>query len=177
MDDWTKERVVLLRKLWAEGMSASAIAAELGGGITKNAIIGKVHRSGFERDGVSARKQTQQKLPKIAMLNPAAPRVPPEKAAASPAPTPIASALGELAEAAVVGIPTTRRVALLDLRDTMCRWPIGDPREAGFGFCGARATGAVYCGYHAQIAYTTAAEAKRAAAEWRQAHSKAARAA
>src|SRR5512140_3920425 len=43
---WTDERVALLTKLWADGLSASQIAAELGG-ITRNAVIGKVHRLGL----------------------------------------------------------------------------------------------------------------------------------
>ena len=41
---WTDERVALLKKLWMEGLSASQIAAELGEGVTRNAVIGKVHR-------------------------------------------------------------------------------------------------------------------------------------
>ena len=44
--NWTDERVELLKKLWADGLSASQIAAELGG-ITRNAVIGKVHRLGL----------------------------------------------------------------------------------------------------------------------------------
>ena len=40
---WTEERVENLKKLWGEGLSASQIAAELGG-ITRNAVIAKVHR-------------------------------------------------------------------------------------------------------------------------------------
>src|SRR6202051_4654018 len=43
---WTDERVELLKKLWADGLSAAQIAAELGG-ITRNAVIGKVHRLGL----------------------------------------------------------------------------------------------------------------------------------
>jgi GcrA cell cycle regulator len=43
---WTDERVELLKKLWSEGLSASQIAGELGG-ITRNAVIGKVHRLGL----------------------------------------------------------------------------------------------------------------------------------
>ncbi len=43
---WTDERVETLKKLWADGHSASQIAAELGG-ITRNAVIGKVHRLGL----------------------------------------------------------------------------------------------------------------------------------
>jgi len=44
---WTDERVELLRKLWMDGLSASQIAAELANGITRNAVIGKVHRLGL----------------------------------------------------------------------------------------------------------------------------------
>src|SRR5215211_2405368 len=43
---WTDERVEMLKKLWSDGLSASQIAAELGG-ITRNAVIGKVHRLGL----------------------------------------------------------------------------------------------------------------------------------
>jgi hypothetical protein len=41
---WTEERVELLKKLWAEGLSASQIAGRLLQGVTRNAVIGKVHR-------------------------------------------------------------------------------------------------------------------------------------
>src|SRR3954470_5314893 len=41
---WTEERVELLKKLWLEGLSASQIAGVLGEGVTRNAVIGKVHR-------------------------------------------------------------------------------------------------------------------------------------
>ena len=44
---WTDERVEKLKRLWAEGLSASQIAGELGNGITRNAVIGKVHRLGL----------------------------------------------------------------------------------------------------------------------------------
>ena len=50
---WTEERVELLKKLWSEGLSASQIAAELGG-ITRNAVIGKVHRLGLSGRAKSA---------------------------------------------------------------------------------------------------------------------------
>ena len=50
---WTDERVELLKKLWSDGLSASQIAAELGG-ITRNAVIGKVHRLGLSGRAKSA---------------------------------------------------------------------------------------------------------------------------
>ena len=48
---WTDERVELLKKLWSDGLSASQIAAELGDGVTRNAVIGKVHRLGLSGRG------------------------------------------------------------------------------------------------------------------------------
>ncbi|WP_287069407.1 GcrA family cell cycle regulator, partial [Methylobacterium sp.] len=62
---WTDERVELLRRLWEDGQSASKIAAQLGG-VTRNAVIGKVHRlglggrarSGTEAPAAAARKPT-----------------------------------------------------------------------------------------------------------------------
>jgi GcrA cell cycle regulator len=183
MSGWTDKRIERLCKLWNDGLSASQVAKELGGGITKNAVIGKIHRLGLahraaavavERNRYPAvRPPAPSKLPKLAMLNPAAPLVPPEKAVA-----PIASAPDAASDYAIA-IPESGRVTLLELHDSMCRWPIGHPREAGFGFCGAKSPGggSPYCAYHAQIAYTTPAEAKRAADEWRKAHGKAARAA
>lgn len=51
---WTDERVELLKKMWIEGQSASQIAKELGG-VTRNAVIGKVHRLGLSnRNGSEA---------------------------------------------------------------------------------------------------------------------------
>src|SRR6187200_2613900 len=44
---WTKERIELLTKLWTEGLSASQIAAELGDGVSRHAVLGKAHRLGL----------------------------------------------------------------------------------------------------------------------------------
>ena len=49
---WTDERVEILKKLWGEGQSASQIAKELGG-VTRNAVIGKVHRLGLSNRATS----------------------------------------------------------------------------------------------------------------------------
>ena len=50
---WTDDRVEILKKLWVEGQSASQIAKELGG-VTRNAVIGKVHRLGLENRATSS---------------------------------------------------------------------------------------------------------------------------
>ena len=51
---WNDERVELLKRLWAEGLSASQIASRLGG-VTRNAVIGKVHRLGLSGCGAGLR--------------------------------------------------------------------------------------------------------------------------
>ena len=62
---WTDERVDVLKKLWVEGKSASFIAKKLGG-VTRNAVIGKVHRLGLSnRTSTSLDKsKAKEKLPK-----------------------------------------------------------------------------------------------------------------
>ena len=52
---WTDERVGTLKKLWLEGLSASQIAKQLGG-VTRNAVIGKVHRLGLSGRAASPRR-------------------------------------------------------------------------------------------------------------------------
>jgi GcrA cell cycle regulator len=63
---WTEERVELLRRLWIENFSASRIAAELGG-VSRSAVIGKIHRLGLsERDQPtsSLKRQSKPRLPR-----------------------------------------------------------------------------------------------------------------
>jgi GcrA cell cycle regulator len=56
----------------------------------------------------------------------------------------------------------SERVTIMELRESMCRWPLGDPTTAEFRFCGAHAiTGLPYCTHHARVAYQPAAERKR----------------
>jgi len=85
---WTDERVETLKRMWSEGQSASAIAKELGG-VTRNAVIGKVHRL-----GLSNRTEEPEATPAPAAAAPApeavAPKKPAAPKAAAPAPQPAA---------------------------------------------------------------------------------------
>jgi GcrA cell cycle regulator len=59
-------------------------------------------------------------------------------------------------------IPFSERVTIMELRDSMCRWPMGDPTTPEFRFCGGKAiTGLPYCPHHSRIAYQPAAERRR----------------
>jgi GcrA cell cycle regulator len=163
---WTDDRVALLRRLWEDGQSASKIAAQLGG-VTRNAVIGKVHRLGLAgraRGGEEAPAPMPQPSKvieietAIAVVETQAPEpvaivshrpTPDFPAAAAPAPAP-------------TPLPVSQRVTIMDLRESMCRWPLGDPTTPEFRFCGARSiTGLPYCTHHAEIAYQPATERKR----------------
>jgi GcrA cell cycle regulator len=53
--------------------------------------------------------------------------------------------------------PTPLLIGVLTLRDGMCRWPVGEPKQPGFGFCGhSQVPGMSYCGHHARVAYQPA---------------------
>ena len=61
---WTDERVELLKKLWAEGLSASQIAGRLGS-VTRNAVIGKVHRLGLSGRATTSRMKSHRPRPRM----------------------------------------------------------------------------------------------------------------
>ena len=152
---WTDERVDVLKRLWLEGLSASQIAKQLGGGVTRNAVIGKVHRL-----GLSGRAAPSQPVRAPALRAPRAAR--PVSAAPvrrEPAPTPVAPPPPRYYVPETPGSAT-----VLTLGAHMCKWPIGDPSSDGFTFCGARATEGPYCIHHAQVAYQPKQKTGRSAA-------------
>jgi GcrA cell cycle regulator len=150
---WTDERVETLKKLWLDGLSASQIAKQLGG-VTRNAVIGKVHRLGLSgRAAPSQPARPAYKPPRPA--RPAvsaqpAPRRVIEPHAAAPMPRP------------VVYVEEPGSATVLTLGAHMCKWPIGDPSSDNFTFCGKRNGGdGPYCVEHARIAYQPAMGGKK----------------
>jgi GcrA cell cycle regulator len=151
---WTDERVETLKRLWSDGLSASQIAAELGG-ITRNAVIGKVHRLGLSG---------RAKSPSSAAPRPRKPRSPHMLRVTRPAMrgnTALAHAFDYEVEPEPQFvenvIPLGQRRTLLELNEETCRWPIGDPGNPDFFFCGGQTmTSGPYCGYHSRVAYQPA---------------------
>lgn len=174
---WTDERVELLKRLWQDGLSASQIAKELRG-VTRNAVIGKAHRLGLTANAGKYRQSAS--APHATRPAPKAPtvaRAPYQNAG-------LAFGTRKITPGAGGGNPIENKVAairtnlaceplpervgeltptcdLVNLGGHMCRWPIGDPARAGFGFCGRRADDGPYCGPHKKRAY-----ASHAAREW-----------
>lgn len=65
---WTEEREQTARQMWADGYSASLISGQIGGGISRNAILGKVHREGWVRGGAPAMGWTDERKRQVAAL-------------------------------------------------------------------------------------------------------------
>lgn len=103
---WTPERLADALRMHSSGMSGSQIAMALGG-VTRNAVIGKLHRQ--------HKHMSDMKLPDVVRLHVVAPR-----------------------------------------RSAACQWPIGNPDEPDFHFCGAARERGSYCAHHAAIAYEPA---------------------
>ena len=176
---WTEERVELLKKLWLEGFSASQIAGELGEGVTRNAVIGKVHRL-----KLSGRAKPANSAPRA--------RTAPRSNRRVAAPSSNGRSLGaimkqrSMVNAATHGatalklsedleveayvapqvqelfIPVDQRIGLLGLTEQTCKWPIGDPLLPDFYFCGQHSEDSKpYCEFHSRRAYHQLERKKR----------------
>jgi GcrA cell cycle regulator len=155
---WTEERVTLLKKLWAEGHSASQIAKQLGG-VSRNAVIGKVHRLGLS--GRTTPSRPVKRPPRLARPRP---RLMPDGTVTLPPPVastremPPAPMRPLLEPVSLPPLPLEDGAAatILTLRESMCKWPIGDPADPKFAFCGRKAECGPYCAEHAKVAFQPA---------------------
>ena len=141
---WNEAEIETVVKMWATGMRALLIGRMIGK--SKNAVIGQAHRMNLPKRGKGSGAGRPRRVPidkrlltpkeraarareREARIAAATPRPPPEQ-------------------------PTPLMVGILDLKPTHCKFPIGDPKGAGFGFCGAGPYQASpYCEYHHVLAY------------------------
>ena len=179
---WTDDRVEILKKLWVEGQSASQIAKELGG-VTRNAVIGKVHRLGLSNRATSSsssksdtksknsvksmsdtkRVSNKTSTSKVTSANsPSEPRsnVTSLRRQIIPAgqplpPQPSANEISPEALARVSEIEKkAKKISLLELTERTCKWPVGDPATEEFWFCGLPSqAGKPYCEAHVGVAF------------------------
>ncbi len=112
---WTEDKIKTLKKLWTSGASTAEIAKKLG--ISKNSVIGKVHRL-----ELGARPSPIKKVAPVKKVKAAKQK--------------------------------KERIGIMDLKMNTCRWPIGDPTDEDFHFCGENTvTGKPYCAEHCALAY------------------------
>ena len=147
--DWTGGQIELLRRLWAEGETAAAIAARLGG-MSRSAVLGKVFRLRLGVDGARARSRAERPAPAQRGFAPAA---------QAPDFAPARRRAGGKRHKASEPPPTaSRHKSLLELKNESCRWPNGRPGSAKFFFCSAPGAdlerGIPYCPRHMRRAYS-----------------------
>ncbi|MPZ09661.1 MAG: hypothetical protein GEU89_05540 [Kiloniellaceae bacterium] len=140
---WTDERVAELMRLWEAGRSASEIGRLLG--VSKNSVVGKAHRMKLMARPSPIKRGTTPQVRRVAV-----------------APIPKAVAQAETAPKRVetrVAAPApvqraVRAAARAHGKGPNCLWPIGDPGDQDFHFCGAPAIpGKPYCDEHCARAY------------------------
>ena len=151
MTSWSEPRITTLSKLWLDGLSASQIAKQLGG-VTRNAVIGKIHRLGLGGRGAPS---APGRAARDSAPRPARPRRPSARAAPR-APQPVRIAVAA-PSSAPEGPGLITDMARLSVH--ACKWPIGDPKSPDFSFCGRHAQGR-YCVAHE-------AQSVRAGTAWR----------
>lgn len=141
---WTDERVDRLKRLWLEGRTAEQIARELKNGISRSAVLGKVHRLGLSagRPG---------RVP--AASRPGTPRARVERSVTRPVKRAATDAPALSFESAP-DLPS-RGMTILTVKPGQCRWPYGDPADAGFSLCGRPVARGAFCAGHAAVGYRT----------------------
>ncbi len=153
--DWTDERIAALRKMWLEGMSASQVARQLGG-VSRNAVIGKVHRIGLAGRDAPSRPRSLGGRPSTRLRTKMAPAI---RASAKRTVRPT--------EDVAVTFDVEPSATILTLNEHACRWPIGDPDTSGFGFCGRVRSGhGSYCAGHSQVAFKGRVRTASAGEQW-----------
>ena len=160
--DWSAERIALLKQRWAEGLSASTIAKELGPNVSRCAVLGKAHRLKLVQPAFKRRhfRKERAELKRRRLPRPR------RKAEGVRAPSRLMAAFYALGIDTFFGEPDLRAVhehagkafgpacTLLELTAATCRWPVGEPGEADFVFCGAAPLRRYpYCLGHCLIAY------------------------
>jgi len=157
--EWKDESVAELRRLWCEKGASAGVAAQLlsekfGGYVTRNMIIGKAHRLGLKHpEGRIAVAPRQKKT--ISVVKQSLTTQPAKIIRQSPNFPPCLQVVLEYVEhEPETPSDGSTLIGLLDLRETTCRFPIGDPRHESFGYCGAPSlVGKPYCKHHHRIAY------------------------
>ena len=145
---WNDDRVDSLTRLWREGLSASQIARSLGG-VTRNAVIGKVHRLGLS--GRATPHVPGARRPEAGRG---------ERRLRRPTPAPAVRTYRESATVTplTLPVPETGLASVLSIRYGQCRWPMGDPLSDGFRLCGREARRGAYCAAHGALAYRPVAK-------------------
>lgn len=147
---WTDEAVEELKRMWDRGMTTGQIAKALN--VTKNSIIGKVHRLCLTARPSPIKKVPAKKAPAAKKENSK-----PVKESRKPSIATPVTKKEEKSMTEPASFVEETNIPLVKLDNHTCRWPLGDPRDDDFCFCGKKVkTGQTYCEEHSAVAYVKA---------------------
>ncbi len=150
---WTDEMVEGLKKMWKQGLTTNEIAKKLG--VSKNSIVGKVHRLNLtarpspikKKESSSSNKSSETTVVESVEENVAVIAKSPKKTSDTVVRDIMPSGFEKSAGSSAC-------LKLTELDNHTCRWPIGDPKDDNFCFCGKKVrSGQTYCEEHAALAY------------------------
>ena len=156
LGDWSWERIEKLKRLWAEGWTASGIASRFGD-VTRSAVLGKVHRLGLSSRVASVHPK-RPKRKHIAVIGGAIAKVKDARKRRKrhndgDIRPPILPESIQPRTFDDIKEPISLNVPLIELTSDSCRWPNAE-FESSFLFCGHVAkVGSVYCPYHSRVCY------------------------
>lgn len=173
---WDDESIKQLKKLWDKGLSTTEIAKKMN--VSKNSVVGKVHRLCLKARPSPIKKKDDETYIELEQETLQSEQKEPVEISASAEKTPIA-AVENFSTDGVAKVEhnnepqknTTiiperkskddkkkhKHIKLVELDSHTCRWPIGDPRDDDFCFCGKKVhAGQTYCDEHSQVAYVKA---------------------
>lgn len=146
---WTTEMIDSLKQMWKRGLTTNEIAKELG--VSKNSIVGKVHRLNLTARPSPIKKKEEEiaseNVDVIEKETKSSKQI--AKESVKPAkPQKVVTTAPE------VKVHKNTCIKLSELDSHTCRWPIGDPKDDNFCFCGRKVrAGQTYCDEHSAIAY------------------------
>lgn len=169
---WTEQQIETLKKMWGNGYSANDIAKNLGGGVTRNAVIGKAHRLKLSAGASAARGSVEPPSKAKGVVMTTINKVSTKRRAMLRTLPPVQASDMPLRTTTLVREPMLRPIETAKRSEGIpvtkagerhCRWPIGDPRSPDFRFCGCETQESLpYCTHHARIAYQTVSRRSRA---------------
>lgn len=153
---WNEEAVEELKRMWERGMTTGQIAKALN--VTKNSIIGKVHRlcltarpSPIKKSSSTDKKDSKEKATPAKQTKKATKET---TTTVRKAKETVKQAPKNTKEVPTPAVQEVTRIPLVKLDNHTCRWPLGDPRDEDFCFCGKKIkTGQTYCEEHSAVAY------------------------
>lgn len=159
--EWTDKRKARLEKLWSDGVRTEEVRKAFLADdpyVTRNMIIGKVHgmrlHIKYPRSKPAGKGREPHERTSRVAVSPPQTRKNKKKVVVAPRAASAAPEKNHIDHFALDDRPVKNRIKVVELNESTCRWPMGDPLSQHSSFCGAPAKKrSPYCEFHSETAY------------------------